>query len=51
MPFCFVNCTMGTLGLILELEEKMSGNCFGVFELFVSYLHMPAFLRHWVACS
>ena len=49
--FALFNCSMGMLGWILESEEKMSGNCVGVLELFVSYLHKVAFLRHWIACN
>ena len=44
--FVLSNSIMGTLGSILDLEGDMSGNCAGALELFVSYLHKVAFLRH-----
>ena len=49
--FALFNCTMGPPGWILELEGKMSGNCAGAFDSFVSYLHRVASLKHWIACS
>ena len=34
-----------------KLEGKLSGNCAGALESFVSCLHEVVFLRHWHACS
>lgn len=39
------------LGQLRELEGKVSFSCAGALELFVSYLHKGALLRHWLAYS